>query len=72
MPAEVGIYLESGPQHQNVRPRLATHRLGRVTQCVVTRQKTILDDPERNEQNDQNDDGPNRKWHVTPDRVEGR
>jgi len=42
--------------------------------CVARRHpaETILDDPERNEQNDQNDDGPNRKWHVTPDRVEGR
>ncbi len=71
MPAEVGVYLESGTEHQDVRPRFAAHRLGRVTQRVVTRQKTIADDFQRNGENDQNDDGPNRERHVTPDRVKG-
>ena len=71
MPAEVVIYLESGTQHQNVRPRFAAHRLGRVTQRVVGRQIAVADDFQRNGKNDQNDDGPNRQRNVTPERVEG-
>ena len=72
MPAEVGIDPESGTQHQNVRPRLAANRLGRVAQRVVTRQEAVADDFQRDGQNDQYDDGPDCEGYVTPDRVEGR
>ena len=72
MPAEVGVDLKGGANHQNFRPRFAAHRLGRVPQRVVARQKAVADDFQRNGKNDQNDDGPNRQWNVTPNRVEGR
>ena len=52
VPAVVVVDFEDGPHHQNLRPRLAAHRLGRVPQGVIRRKIAVLDDPQRDEQDD--------------------
>ena len=69
---DIILVSESGAEHQNVPPRFAAHRLGRVTQRVVGRQIAVADDFQRDREDDQNDDGPNRQRKITPDRIQGR